>query len=180
MTTTFDQYKLQYLDHYLELFFLQGRRRSSGQDSWEGGSPQQQWGEEEEPLLPTSLPQSRRTSTASGQYRLSVGGKQQPRDFWSAVVENKGRISLDIKKNLFCLMCRFPFLPWVFLNTLLHNDPAAHQDHCGRCRIRTKDQFPKSLVRYQRATTSQMNILPLLFNIRTLKGPLQTVFFTSS
>ena len=101
MTTTFDQYKLQYLDHYLELFFLQGRRRSSGQDSWEGGSPQQQWGEEEEPLLPTSLPQSRRTSTASGQYRLSVGGKQQPRDFWSAVVENKGRISLDIKKKSF-------------------------------------------------------------------------------
>ena len=38
------------------------------------------------------------------------------------------------------------FLPhgYVFLSTytdrfstLLHNDPAAHQDHCGRCRIRT-------------------------------------------
>ena len=116
MTTTFDQYKLQYLDHYLELFFLQGRRRSSGQDSWEGGSPQQQWGEEEEPLLPTSLPQSRRTSTASGQYRLSVGGKQQPRDFWSAVVENKGRISLDIKKKIFFASCvGFPFYPEFFI-----------------------------------------------------------------
>ena len=28
-----------------------------------------------------------------------------------------------------------PPLPWVF--TVYHNDPAAPQDHCGRCRIRT-------------------------------------------
>ena len=31
--------------------------------------------------------------------------------------------------------------------TLLHNDPAAHQDHCERSRIRTRDLCPRSLVR---------------------------------
>ena len=40
---------------------------------------------------------------------------------------------------------------------LQHNDPAAAQDHCGRWRIRTRDLCPKSLVRYQRATTSPTN-----------------------
>ena len=33
-------------------------------------------------------------------------------------------------------------------STLFHNDPSAHQDHCGRCRIRTRDLCPRSLVRY--------------------------------
>ena len=33
-------------------------------------------------------------------------------------------------------------------STLLHNDPAAQQDHCGSCRIRTRDHRPRSLVRY--------------------------------
>ena len=33
-------------------------------------------------------------------------------------------------KIFFCLRGRFPSLPWVFY-TLLHNDPAAHQDDCG-------------------------------------------------
>ena len=28
-------------------------------------------------------------------------------------------------------------------STLLHNDPAAHQDHCGRCRIRTRTSAPE-------------------------------------
>ena len=40
-------------------------------------------------------------------------------------------------KSFFCLRGRFLSLPWDFL--LYHNDPAAHQDHCGRCRIRTRD-----------------------------------------
>ena len=33
--------------------------------------------------------------------------------------------------------------------TVLHNDPAAPQDHCGRRRIRTRDFCPRSLVHYQ-------------------------------
>ena len=32
---------------------------------------------------------------------------------------------------------------------ILHNDPAAHQDHCGRCLIRTRDLCSRSLARYQ-------------------------------
>ena len=44
----------------------------------------------------------------------------------------------------FCLRGGFPTLPWDF-STLLHNDPAAHQNNCGRCRIRTRDLCPKSL-----------------------------------
>ena len=27
-------------------------------------------------------------------------------------------------------------------SNLLHNDPAAHQDHCGKCRIRTRNLCP--------------------------------------
>ena len=34
----------------------------------------------------------------------------------------------------------FPFYS-EFFSTLLHNDPAAHQDHYGRCRIRTRHGF---------------------------------------
>ena len=39
-------------------------------------------------------------------------------------------------------------------STLWHNDPAEHHVHCGRCRIRTRDLCPWSMVRYQWATTS--------------------------
>ena len=42
----------------------------------------------------------------------------------------------------FCLKGGFPTLPWDF-STLLHNDPAAHQNNCGRCRIRTRNLFPE-------------------------------------
>ena len=31
-------------------------------------------------------------------------------------------------------------------SALLHNDPAAHQDHCRRCRIRARHLFPRSLL----------------------------------
>ena len=41
-------------------------------------------------------------------------------------------------------------LPWYF--TVLHNDPAAPQNHYGRCRIRTRDFCTRSLVRYQWAS----------------------------
>ena len=34
-----------------------------------------------------------------------------------------------------------PSLPWDFL--IYPNDPAAHQDHCGRCRILTQDLCPE-------------------------------------
>ena len=33
-------------------------------------------------------------------------------------------------------------------STLLHNDPAVHQDPCGRCRIRTWNPCPRSLRHY--------------------------------
>ena len=57
-------------------------------------------------------------------------------------------------KLFFCLRSWFPSLPLRF-STLLHNDPAAHQDHCGRCRIRTRDLCPRRLGPLgQRATTS--------------------------
>ena len=36
-------------------------------------------------------------------------------------------------KIFFCLRVTLGF------STLFHNDPAAHQDQCGRCRIRTRD-----------------------------------------
>ena len=52
----------------------------------------------------------------------------------------------------FGLRWRFPPLPWVF--TVLHNDPAAPQDHCGRCRNRIRDLCLRSLAHYQWATTS--------------------------
>ena len=46
----------------------------------------------------------------------------------------------------------FPLSPLRF-STLLTKDPAAHQNHCGRCWIRTQDLCPRSLVRYQWTTT---------------------------
>ena len=46
------------------------------------------------------------------------------------------------------------FFFFSFFSTLFHNDPAAHQDHRGKCRIRTRDFYPRSLVRYQWPTTS--------------------------
>ena len=44
---------------------------------------------------------------------------------------------------------RATFIFFTLSFTVLHNDPAAHQDHCGRCRIRTQDLCPKSLVSFQ-------------------------------
>ena len=41
----------------------------------------------------------------------------------------------------------YPLYPEIF--TVLHNDPAAPQKHCGRCQIRTRDFCPRSLARYQ-------------------------------
>ena len=38
----------------------------------------------------------------------------------------------------FCIF----FGPQVEVFTVLHNDPAAPPDHCGRCRIRTRDLLP--------------------------------------
>ena len=46
----------------------------------------------------------------------------------------------------------FPLYPEIFY--FIHNDPAAHQDHCGRCRIRTRELCPSRLVRYYWAITS--------------------------
>ena len=41
------------------------------------------------------------------------------------------------------------FPPCPDISTLLHNDPASHQDHCRRCRIRTRGHCPRRLVSYQ-------------------------------
>ena len=48
--------------------------------------------------------------------------------------------------SFFCFRGRFPSLPWDFFY-IIHNDPAAHQDHCRRCRIPTRDLGLRSLVR---------------------------------
>ena len=48
--------------------------------------------------------------------------------------------------SFFCFRSRFPSLPWDFFY-IIHNDPAAQQDHCRRCRIRTRDLGLRSLVR---------------------------------
>ena len=47
--------------------------------------------------------------------------------------------------DIFCFRERFPSLPWDFI--LYQNDPAAHQDHCWRCRIRTRDLCPRMLTK---------------------------------
>ena len=61
------------------------------------------------------------------------------------------KLLLQIKK-LFFLHIKHFFLKIFFasgltlsFSTLLHIDPAAHQNHCGRCRIRNKDLCPGSL-----------------------------------
>ena len=55
-------------------------------------------------------------------------------------------------------------------STLLHHDHAAHQEHCGRCRIRTRDLCSRSLVRYQWATTSPNSFHNTLFQSKTYKS----------
>ena len=51
--------------------------------------------------------------------------------------------------------------------TVLHNDLAAPRDHCGRCRIRTRDLCPRILARYQWATISPIpSLLGLLAKIK--------------
>ena len=41
--------------------------------------------------------------------------------------------------SLFFLSHVYVSLSTLRFSTLFHNDPAAHQDHCRRCRIRTRD-----------------------------------------
>ena len=50
----------------------------------------------------------------------------------------------------------FPLHPEIFY-FITHNDSAAHQDRCRRCRILTRDLCPWSLVSYQWATTSPIS-----------------------
>ena len=54
--------------------------------------------------------------------------------FWKSFILPQGYIGFPLSTLRF--------------STLLHNDPAAQQDHCGSCRIRTRDHRPRSLVRY--------------------------------
>ena len=54
------------------------------------------------------------------------------------------------------------FLSSLRWSTVKHYDPAAHQDHCGRCRIQTRD--PGSLVcNRQWATTHSKIVTPVFF-----------------
>ena len=57
------------------------------------------------------------------------------------------KVSIPFSNKLFCLR-----LQWDF--TVLLDNPAAHQDHCGRSLIRTRDLCPRSLLLYQRVTKS--------------------------
>ena len=65
---------------------------------------------------------------------------------------------------LFCLMWRFPSLPLDF--TVLHNDPATPQDHCGRWRIRTRS--PLFLLPWSDTLRSQIFELKVLITQRIL------------
>ena len=64
----------------------------------------------------------------------------------------------------------FASLPWDYPH--YHYDPAAHQDHCGRCRIRckTQDLCPRSLVRYQWATTSPWAITSITCGVTVFRS----------
>ena len=63
-------------------------------------------------------------------------------------------------------------LSWDFI--VLHNNPAARQDHYGRCRIRTRDLCLRSLARYQWATTSTELIeLIIVYEIKHWQGAAQ-------
>ena len=64
------------------------------------------------------------------------------------------KVSIPFSNKLFCLR-----LQWDF--TVLLDNPAAHQDHCGRCLIRTRDLCPRSLLIYQRVNKSPQFLQPL-------------------
>ena len=51
--------------------------------------------------------------------------------------------------NLFVRLMGQLSLSTLRSSDFFHNDPAAHQDHCDKCRIRTRDLCPRSLVHYQ-------------------------------
>ena len=53
---------------------------------------------------------------------------------------------------------------------IVHNDPAAHLDHCGRCRIRTRFLCPRSLVSHHISTS-----LLLLYSVQSLTNYLKSV-----
>ena len=73
----------------------------------------------------------------------------------------------------FDLRWRFPPLPWDF--TVLYNDPAAPQDHCGRCWIRTRDFCPRSLERYQMSHHIHRTTWPV-----TWQHPQDNIFFSNN
>ena len=75
--------------------------------------------------------------------------------------EEKAKVVASVWGKEF--LCVYIFWPHVEISfstlrfTVLHNDPAAPQDHCGRCRIWTLEFCPRSLARYQWTTTSHMS-----------------------
>ena len=75
----------------------------------------------------------------------------------------------------------FPLYPKIFYCTY-HNDSAAHQDHCGRCRTWTRDLCPRSLMCYQRKShhiTVNHHISVKSHHI-TVKPPHLRHFFTEN
>ena len=90
-------------------------------------------------------------STVNPRVGRGEGWVQTARGYSAVSLENNACRGLGLGSlsflDLFCLRGRFPSVSWDF-STLSHNDPAAHQDHCERSRIRTRDLCHRSLVHY--------------------------------
>ena len=85
---------------------------------------------------------SRTASTPSSTRALQVFSRVQCSTLYS---------TCTVCTVFFCLRDRFPSLTLRFSIYMMvsHNDPAALQVHCGRCRVRTWDLYPcRSLVLY--------------------------------
>ena len=74
--------------------------------------------------------------------------------FWSTLSNNFFFGEDPIKQKIFYIFFGVSGVGSPLYPDILLNDPASHQDHCGSCRIRIRDLGPRSLARYQWATTS--------------------------
>ena len=68
----------------------------------------------------------------------------------------KGRSIYTVLCRTYDMQCYYSFVSWGGLlstlpsgYTVLRSDPAAHQVHCGRCRIRIPDVCLRSRLRYE-------------------------------
>ena len=88
------------------------------------------------------------TSSSSPFYHMSLFIKQS--FLYKLTKRYLDTVPLICRNNNYtCSGIGFPLYPKI-LYFITHNDhPAAHQDHCGRCRTRTQDLCPRSPVCYQ-------------------------------